>query len=78
MPVAITAGGMDSLVPPHSVVRLAGILQELGRPVLLLYRAEGGHSTDYADTTAALDFVICHALGLPLTNPLAAPAPSAR
>jgi pimeloyl-ACP methyl ester carboxylesterase len=71
MPVAITAGGKDALVPPHSVVRLAGILRELGRPLLLLYREEGGHSSDYADTTAALDFVVCRALGLPLVNPLA-------
>lgn len=76
MPLAITAGGMDALVPPHSVVRLAGILQELGRPVLLLYRAEGGHSSTYDDTTAALDFAICRGLGLPVTNPLAAVPPS--
>lgn|GEM_PF-1148827 len=75
MPVAITAGGMDALVPPHSAVRLAGILQELGRPVLLVYRAEGGHSSTYADTTAALDFVLCQGLGLPVTNPLAAVPP---
>ncbi len=58
MPVAITAGGKDTLVPPGSVVRLAGVLKQLGRKVLLIYRQEGGHSTDYADTAAALEFVI--------------------
>ncbi len=73
MPVAITAGGRDTLVPPDSVVRLAGILEELGRPVLLIYRPEGGHSTDYADATAALDFVISRASGLAAAASPAAP-----
>lgn len=72
MPVAMTVGGKDTSVPPDSVRRLAGVLQEMGRPVLLLDRPDAGHSTDAADTRAALDFVICKALGLPVTNPLAA------
>jgi dipeptidyl aminopeptidase/acylaminoacyl peptidase len=63
MPVAITAGGKDALVPAASVVRLAGALKQLGRKVLLIYREEGGHSTNYADTAAALEFVIAEALG---------------
>ena len=63
MPVALTAGGRDTSVPPHSVVRLAERLERLRRPVLLLYRERGGHSTNYADTAAALDFVLRRALG---------------
>jgi len=66
MPVAITAGGQDTIVPPHSVVRLAVILEKLGRKVLLIYREQGGHSTDYFDTTAALEYVIRAGLGLEL------------
>jgi dipeptidyl aminopeptidase/acylaminoacyl peptidase len=59
MPIAITAGGRDTLVPPHSVVRLAHVLKAMGRDVLLLHREQGGHSTSYADTLAALEFVLC-------------------
>lgn len=58
IPVAITAGGKDDLVPPQSVLRLAGILQNLGRPVLVIFREEGGHETTYDDACAALEFVI--------------------
>lgn len=65
MPLAITAGGKDTLVPAHSVLRLAGVLKKLGRPVLVIYREDGGHQTDYADTTAALEFVIDTALANP-------------
>lgn len=68
MPMAITVGGKDTSVPPDSVRRLAAVLQEMGRPVLLIDRPQMGHSTDYADTTAALDFVICRALGLPVSQ----------
>ena len=58
MPLAATVGGRDSLVPPDSVRRLCGILTQQGRPVLLLDRPQGGHATDYEDTTAAVRFVI--------------------
>jgi pimeloyl-ACP methyl ester carboxylesterase len=58
MPVAITAGGKDTVVPPDSVVRLANILKLLDRDVALIYRKDGGHSTNYDDTRAALEFVI--------------------
>ncbi len=66
MPIAITAGGQDKTVPPHSVVRLTLILEKLGRKVFLLYREQGGHGTDYSDTTAALEYVIRASLGLEL------------
>jgi dipeptidyl aminopeptidase/acylaminoacyl peptidase len=74
MPLAITCSGKDTYVPPDSVLRLASILQKLGRPVLLLHRPERGHETDYADTTAALEFVVTHALGLAPPPPAAAAA----
>lgn len=58
MPVGITTGGQDTLVPPHSVERLAAVLKLLDRPVLLIRRDATGHVTDYADGTAILEFVI--------------------
>ena len=58
MPVALAAGGRDTVVPPESVVRLAGVLKQLNRPVLLVYRETGGHSTTVEDATAILEFVI--------------------
>jgi len=69
MPVAITAGGKDRSVPPESVMRLADVLRKLDRKVLLIFREEGGHSTTPADATAALEFVIGHALGVTVTTP---------
>jgi dipeptidyl aminopeptidase/acylaminoacyl peptidase len=57
MPVALTTGGRDDIVPPESVLRLHQTLAARGRPVLLLHRPERGHDTDLADTTAALDFL---------------------
>jgi prolyl oligopeptidase PreP (S9A serine peptidase family) len=64
MPVAIATGGKDISVPPQSVLRLASVLKEMERPVLLIYREEGGHSTNYEDTLAGLAFVIQTALRL--------------
>ena len=58
MPIAFTAGGKDTAVPPQSVLRLAGALQQLKRPVLVIYREAGGHSTNYDDTRTALEFVL--------------------
>ncbi|WP_437193198.1 alpha/beta hydrolase family protein [Planctomicrobium sp. SH527] len=57
MPVSVTTGGKDTIVPPESVLRLAGVLKQLGRPVLLIHRKDGGHSTNFEDTLAALEFV---------------------
>jgi len=56
MPVGMTTGGKDTLVPPQSVQRLAGVLKQLGRPVVLVHREEGGHETNYADATQILEF----------------------
>lgn len=58
MPVAITTGGKDASVPPQSALRLADVLQQMGRKLLLIHREETGHTTNYEDTTAALEWVI--------------------
>lgn len=58
MPIACTTGGQDRAVPPESVVRLCGVLKQLGRDVLLVHRDQGGHSTNYADATQAYEFVL--------------------
>jgi len=58
MPVGITASGDDTVVPPESTVRLASVLQKIGRPVLLIYRDSGGHRTTYDDGKKALEFVL--------------------
>ncbi|MFM7058263.1 MAG: alpha/beta fold hydrolase [Planctomycetota bacterium] len=60
MPVAATTGGRDTLVPPDSVLRLAAVLQQQGAPVLSLHRPDGGHQTNAADTSEALQFVLNH------------------
>jgi len=58
MPIAITASGQDKTVPPGSVLRLAHILQNLRRPVFLIYRENEGHQTSYLDTVTALEFAV--------------------
>ena len=65
MPIGITAGGKDGLVPPGSVVRLAGVLKTLQPDVLLIYRDATGHSTSYQDGKAILEFVIQRAIRSP-------------
>src|ERR1041384_2031162 len=58
MPVALTAGGQDTAVPPQSVIRLAKVLKTLQRPELLLQQDNGGHSTSYEESIAAYEFTI--------------------
>lgn len=58
MPVAVTTGGRDTLVPFESALRLAAVLKKIGRDVLVIHRPEGGHQTGYDDATAALEHVI--------------------
>ncbi len=61
MPVSITTGGKDTIVPPDSVLRLAESLNKAGRDVLSIHRENGGHATTYEDTVAAMKFVLRHA-----------------
>ncbi len=58
MPIACTTGGRDPSVPSESVVRLLDLLQKLGRPVRLIHRPLGGHSTSYDDAVEAYEFVL--------------------
>lgn len=58
MPVGITTGGKDDIVPPQSVVRLANALKARGGNVLMINREETGHVTNYDDARAVIEFVI--------------------
>jgi pimeloyl-ACP methyl ester carboxylesterase len=62
MPVGITASGKDAVVPPQSVVRLAGILERISRPVMLVYREDMGHTSKPEDAQRVIDFVLDRAL----------------
>lgn len=54
MPVALTTGGKDTVVPPASTLRLA---KKLPR-VLSIHREAVAHSTSYDDTVKAMEFVL--------------------
>ena len=58
MPLAATTGGRDDVVPADSVLRLLDRVREHNSNVLSIHHADGGHSTNYADTKRALEFVI--------------------
>ncbi|MDX9867613.1 MAG: prolyl oligopeptidase family serine peptidase [Kiritimatiellia bacterium] len=58
MPLAVTAGGKDTSVPPESVMRLAEAARARNPFVLVDFRKDRGHATDFAATLAAYDFVI--------------------
>ena len=57
MPVAVTTGGKDTLVPPESILRLVQSLQQQQSPALSIHQPEGGHETNYDDTVASFTFV---------------------
>ena len=58
MPVGLTTGGLDTLVPPDSTLRLAALLNQRELPVRLIHRPEGGHETTYIDAMDAFRFVM--------------------
>lgn len=58
MPIAMTTGGQDKLVPPDSVLRLAETLKKQNRPVRSIHKPNGGHDTKYSDATEAFEFVL--------------------
>ena len=74
MPVAFTTGGMDTSVPPASVHRLAKIIKIFNPKVLLIHRPQTGHSTDYADSLAAYEFMITGKADVPAANNKPQPA----
>jgi dipeptidyl aminopeptidase/acylaminoacyl peptidase len=57
-PIAFTAGGQDTSVPPQSVLRLAEAVKKTNPKVLVLYRENVGHETDLKDTVEAMEFVV--------------------
>ncbi|MFN9971719.1 MAG: hypothetical protein ACK58T_17700, partial [Phycisphaerae bacterium] len=63
MPIAFTTGGKDTVVPPASVLRLAGVLKERGASALLIHQPDGGHETEYDDAMKAFEFVLGHVTG---------------
>jgi dipeptidyl aminopeptidase/acylaminoacyl peptidase len=63
MPVALTVSDNDRAVPPASTLRLAAKLKALDRTVLLIRRPAAGHATNYADSRAAIEFVVGRAGG---------------
>jgi dipeptidyl aminopeptidase/acylaminoacyl peptidase len=58
MPLAITVGLKDEIVPPASVLRLAEAVRKKNKHVLVIQRETGGHSTNFDDTVKALEFVV--------------------
>jgi pimeloyl-ACP methyl ester carboxylesterase len=62
MPLAATTGGKDRVVPPDSVRRLLEAVKAKNPNVLRIHRPDGGHSTNYDDSKAALEFVVSKAL----------------
>jgi pimeloyl-ACP methyl ester carboxylesterase len=61
MPVGLAVSGKDTIVSPKSVLRLAEALKAKKAEVLLIYRMEMGHSTQYADAMALLEFMLKNA-----------------
>ena len=58
MPIAITAGGKDTVVPPDSVLRLGQAIQKHNPAVHLDLQENRGHETEYEASCLAYDFVI--------------------
>ena len=58
MPIALTTGGRDTIVPCDSILRLSSILIKKSQKVRLIHKPEGGHETNYTDATDAFDFVL--------------------
>ena len=59
MPIALTVGGKDRVVPPDSVRRLANQLQQQDADrILLINDPNGGHATNLNDTIKAMRFLV--------------------
>lgn len=58
IPVAFTVGGNDKSVPPGSAIRLADVLKKLKHQVMIINRANGGHSTNFEDAMVAFEFMM--------------------
>ena len=58
MPLAMALSGRDEAVPPLSCLRLANVLRQIDREVLVIYREEQGHVTTYEDARAIIEYVV--------------------
>ncbi len=58
MPIAITAGGQDTIVPADSVRRLGQAIRKFNPLVRLDFNETRGHETDYDASLAAYAFVL--------------------
>ena len=67
MPLSVTAGGVDTIVPPQSILQLANTVKNTNPQnptVASFYRPNGGHNTPYVDNAVALEYVIRNAKGI--------------
>ncbi len=58
MPIAFTVGENDKSVPPESVIRLARVLQKIKHKVMIINHSGGGHSTNFHEAMAAMEFML--------------------
>lgn len=58
MPIGLTVGVTDTIVPPNSVCRLSKVLKALGRPVLLIMDEQSGHTTNFKNAITAMKFML--------------------
>lgn len=58
MPISLTVGVTDTIVPPNSIYRLSRVLKTLDRPVLLITDAHSGHATNLENAVAAMKFML--------------------
>lgn len=57
MAVGLSAGGLDTTVPPQSFIRFAEILNKIQQKIFFLYQPRGGHFTSYSDALAILKYM---------------------
>ena len=58
MRIGMVVSGKDESVPPHSVLRLAKVLEAIGHPAMkLIYRPDMGHGVTHEDVESALEFI---------------------
>jgi len=57
MPLAITTGGKDIIVPPQSMLRLIEKLKKFNGKVFHIHRPETGHETAFEDAFTAMEFM---------------------
>lgn len=65
MPIAVTTGGKDTIVPATSTLKLVEQLQAMSRPVFVKHQPDGGHATNYEDAMEALEFVVRQSRPMP-------------